>query len=104
VLITNQEQLCLQNLSRKSIPSSGTRSSSDVCFGFAIEIKSGLSNHTITDSSEKVPHWQWIVTDQAFEVEQLNQTFPGGRPTKSGKHHKWDKLFIRVKPADEGPR
>jgi hypothetical protein len=55
-------------------------------------------------SSEKLPHWQWIVTDQASEVERLNQTFPGGRPTKSGKHHKWDKLFIRVKPADEDSR
>jgi hypothetical protein len=52
-------------------------------------------------SSEMLPHWLWIVTDQASEVEQLNQTFPGGRPTKSGKHHKWDKLFIRVRPADE---
>jgi hypothetical protein len=29
----------------------------------------------------------------------LNQSFPGGRATKTGKHHKWDKIFIRVKPA-----
>jgi hypothetical protein len=54
-------------------------------------------------SSEKLPHWQWIVTDQASDVERLDRTFPGGRPTKSGKHHKWDKLFIRVKPADDDP-
>ena len=54
-------------------------------------------------SSEKLPHWQWIVIDQASEVEQLNQTFPGGRLIKSGKHHKWEKLFIRVRPADEEP-
>ncbi|MDP9170020.1 MAG: hypothetical protein M3N54_05340 [Acidobacteriota bacterium] len=51
------------------------------------------------DSSEKLPHWQWIVTAEASEIEQLDRTFPGGRLTKSGKHHKWDKLFIRVKPA-----
>ena len=27
----------------------------------------------------------------------------GGRPTSSGKHHKWDKLFLRVKPPDNNP-
>ena len=51
-------------------------------------------------SSQKLPNWRWIETDQASGFELLNQTFPGGRPTKSGKHHKWDKVFIRVKPAD----
>jgi hypothetical protein len=34
----------------------------------------------------------------------LDQTFPGGRPTASGKHIKWDVLFIRVKPANHGLR
>jgi hypothetical protein len=29
----------------------------------------------------------------------LGQTFPGGRPTSSGNHIQWDKLFIRVKPV-----
>jgi hypothetical protein len=38
-------------------------------------------------------------TDLASDLELLNQTFPGGRLTKSGKHYKWDKLFIRVKSA-----
>jgi hypothetical protein len=33
-------------------------------------------------------------------IELPNQTFPGGRHTKSGKHQKWDRLFIRVNPAD----
>ena len=51
-------------------------------------------------SSEKLPHWQWIETALASEVEMLTQTFPGGRPTKTGKHHKWDELFIRVKSPD----
>jgi hypothetical protein len=40
-------------------------------------------------------------TDLISDVHLLNQTFQGGRPTPSGKHHKWDKLFIRVKPADK---
>ena len=52
-------------------------------------------------SSQRLPNWRWIETDLASGVHLLTQTFPGGRPTKSGKHHKWDKLFIRVIPADE---
>jgi hypothetical protein len=35
------------------------------------------------------------------DAELLHQTFPGGRPTASGKHHKCDELFLRVKPADK---
>jgi hypothetical protein len=53
------------------------------------------------ESSERLPNWRWIVTDLISDVQQLDETFPGGRPTESGKHHKWDKLFIRVKPADQ---
>jgi hypothetical protein len=30
----------------------------------------------------------------------LDQIFSGGRPAPSGKHHKWDKLFLTVKPPD----
>jgi hypothetical protein len=50
-------------------------------------------------SSHKLPNWRWIQTDQISDIHLLSQTFPGGRPNPSGKHHKWDKLFIRVKPA-----
>lgn len=52
-------------------------------------------------SSQKLPNWRWAEQDLISDIEILNRTFPGGRPTKSGKHHKWDKLFIRVKPADK---
>jgi len=52
-------------------------------------------------SSRKLPNWRWAEQDLISEVRMLDRTFPGGRPTKSGKHHKWDKLFIRVKPADK---
>ncbi len=31
----------------------------------------------------------------------LDRTFPGGRPTASGKHIEWDVLFNRVKPATD---
>ena len=52
-------------------------------------------------SSHKLPNWRWMETERISDVQILDQTFPGGRPTPSGKHHKWDKLFIRVRPADQ---
>jgi hypothetical protein len=33
------------------------------------------------------------------DLEVLEKAFPGGQPTTSGKHLKWDILFIRVRPA-----
>jgi hypothetical protein len=51
-------------------------------------------------SSGPLPNWRWMDVHQISDVQLLDQTFPGGRPTASGKHHKWDKLFIRVKPSD----
>ncbi|MEX2264166.1 MAG: hypothetical protein WD696_19590 [Bryobacteraceae bacterium] len=50
-------------------------------------------------SSGRLPNWRWMEAELISDIHLLNQTFPGGRPTPSGKHHKWDKLFIRVKPA-----
>ena len=41
--------------------------------------------------------------DQISNIHLLDRTFPGGRPTASGKHHTWDELYIRVKPVDEDP-
>ena len=54
-------------------------------------------------SSGPLPDWRWMEADHIADVHLLDRTFPGGRPTGSGKHHKWDKLYIRVKPADEKP-
>jgi len=54
-----------------------------------------------SSSSGLLPNWRWMETDLISDAELLDQTFPGGRPTASGKHHKWDKLFLRVKPADK---
>ena len=53
-------------------------------------------------SSRPLPNWRWMETNRISDAELLDQTFPGGRPTASGKHHKWDKLFLRVKPAVPG--
>jgi hypothetical protein len=52
-------------------------------------------------SSGRLPNWRWMQVDLISDIRLLDQTFPGGRPTPSGKHQKWDKLFIRVKPADK---
>jgi len=50
-------------------------------------------------SSQKLPNWRWMEEEQISQIELLNRTFAGGRPLQSGKHHTWDKLFIRVEPA-----
>ena len=50
-------------------------------------------------SSRRLPNWLRMKTDEIVNLEMLDQTFPGGRPTATGNHTRWDKLFIRVKPA-----
>jgi hypothetical protein len=52
-------------------------------------------------SSRPLPGWRWMMTALISDVDLLEQTFPGGRPTPSEKHHEWDELFIRVRPADK---
>jgi predicted DNA-binding transcriptional regulator YafY len=54
-------------------------------------------------SSGPLPNWRWMELDQIFDAQMLDQTFAGGRPTPSSKHHKWDKLFLRVKPRSNKP-
>jgi hypothetical protein len=55
-------------------------------------------------SSQKLPNWRWAEQHLISDIQLLDRTFPGGRPTKSGKHHKWDKLFIRVKPPNDSQK
>lgn len=55
-------------------------------------------------SSRRLPNWLLMKTDEIVNLELLDQTFPGGRPTAIGNHIKWDKLFIRVRPAGERRR
>ena len=49
-------------------------------------------------SSRPLPNWILMKADEISDLELLDPRFPGGRPTASGKHLKWSKLFIRVKP------
>jgi hypothetical protein len=52
-------------------------------------------------STRRLPNWLLMKTDEIVDLELLDQTFPGGRPTSTGNHIKWDKLFIRVKSATQ---
>jgi len=54
-------------------------------------------------SSGPLPNWRWMDLDQISDLQVLDRTFEGGRQTPSGKHHKWDQLYIRVRPADGQP-
>ncbi len=51
-------------------------------------------------SSEPLPNWRWAVVNSISDLHVLNCTFPGRRSTRSGKHQRWDQLFIRVKPPE----
>ena len=52
-------------------------------------------------SSRPLPNWILMKVDDIMDLELLDQSFPGGRPTASGKHLKWETLFIRAKPATD---
>jgi hypothetical protein len=52
-------------------------------------------------SSRRLPNWILMKTDEITELELLDQAFPGGRPTSTGNHIRWDTLFIRVRQAGE---
>ena len=47
-------------------------------------------------SSEPLPNWRWSLVTSIADLRLLNQTFPGRRPTTSGKHHQWDQIFVRA--------
>lgn len=51
-------------------------------------------------SSGPLPNWRWMEVNSIFDIHLLDRTFPGGRLTPSGKHHRWDQLFMRVGSAE----
>jgi len=51
-------------------------------------------------SSRPLPNWIRMKVEEMADLEMSEKTSPGGRPNPSGKHLRWDILFIRVKPAD----
>jgi hypothetical protein len=60
-----------------------------------------LGYQIVGASSRPLPNWILMKTEEIVDLQLLDQTFPGGRPTSIGGHIKWDKLFIRVKPASK---
>jgi hypothetical protein len=50
-------------------------------------------------SGSPIPGWRLIDIDGIRNCEMLDRKFGGGRDIPSGKHHRWDKLFIRVEAS-----
>lgn len=114
---TGPEDLACQHPTRTSISCCELPSNRPGCFDSVTATKIESSNRAIYgerngviklltyqvggSSSGPLPNWRWMETGLISDAELLDQTFPGGRPTVSGKHHKWDKLFLRVKPVDK---
>ena len=40
--------------------------------------------------------WRWFEVARIADLEVLDRRFAGGRPSPSGKHHRWDVVFARV--------
>ena len=51
-------------------------------------------------SSRPLPNWILMKVDEMADLDMSEKTFAGGRPTPSGKHLRWDILFIRVQSPD----
>ena len=51
------------------------------------------------ESKTKSMGWKLIKENDIHRLHVLEESFPGGRTVPSGKHKKWDQLFIRVSPA-----
>ncbi len=60
-----------------------------------------LAYQVAGSSKHKLPNWRWLEEDSMSDIELLNERFGGGRPSDSGEHHRWEKLFIRVRPDDK---
>ncbi|HMH05049.1 MAG TPA: hypothetical protein VK579_00065, partial [Terriglobales bacterium] len=50
-------------------------------------------------SSEPLPNWRMMFVAGISDAHIMNESFSGGHPVPSGEHHKWEKVFARVKPA-----
>ena len=55
-------------------------------------------------SSHQLPNWRRMEQDLISDIHVLDGTFRGGRPAASRKHHRWEKIFIRVKPAEKNKK
>jgi predicted DNA-binding transcriptional regulator YafY len=66
-------------------------------YGIQKGIERLLSWQVAGQSSGRLPGWRWFNVNKMQDVELLDKSFPGNRDG-SGKHHRWDQVFIRVEP------
>ncbi len=53
------------------------------------------------ESTEPLPNWRWMDVPQISDVQILDQTFGGSRGDSTQKHHKWDRIFARVRKKNK---
>jgi hypothetical protein len=51
-------------------------------------------------SRSRIPGWRMIDVDGIESCEVLDKHFAGNREV-SGRHHRWDQVFIRVAPPEK---
>jgi hypothetical protein len=69
----------------------------------------GIQNKTIRlfcyqvggQSSSRLPGWRLVDVSEMQDCEMLKRHFAGNRETTSGKHRRWDEVFIRVAPPEK---
>jgi len=54
-------------------------------------------------ASGGLPNWRYAKVSQISELRVLERSFPGQRPTATGRHVHWDILFERVAEPDPPP-
>lgn len=52
-------------------------------------------------SGSRLPGWRLVDVSVVQDCEMLTQHFVGNREAPSGKHHRWDEVFIRVAPPEK---
>jgi hypothetical protein len=50
------------------------------------------------ESNGHIPGWRLFDVMEMEDGQMLDRHFPGNREVASGRHHRWDKIFIRVQP------
>jgi hypothetical protein len=52
-------------------------------------------------SSSRIPGWRMFDVEGIQNCEMLDKHFAGNRDVPTGKHHRWDEIFIRVEPPSK---
>jgi predicted DNA-binding transcriptional regulator YafY len=52
-------------------------------------------------SSGRIPGWRLFDVTDIQNCKMLDRHFAGNREVPSGKHRRWDQVFIRVEPPEK---